>query len=193
MLASCIPDRRAPLDGTRLTSLFSAKFAALRAVGGSLKPRPDAVSRSFVEQLPGRQILVRPVFGRLHSCCSMRQKYFALSVLRLFHNDLGFLSKWGQQNKMLRATFVLVALGLTVAAVAPSQAAYHRVKTRHLVHVVTPAPVRVCDWVGPGGRAVYRCTYVQPQQQSFLEPRNDPAQRTCDWVGPGGRAVYRCR
>lgn len=95
---------------------------------------------------------------------------------------------------MRGSTLLLVALGTAVAAVTPSQAAYHRAKIRHhLVRNEIAAPRRVCDWVGPGGRAVYRCTIVQPEQQSFLDPPNDPAQRTCDWIGPGGRAVYRCR
>jgi hypothetical protein len=95
---------------------------------------------------------------------------------------------------MRRATFLLAALGATVAVIAPSQAAYHKAKIRHhLVRNEKPAPQRVCDWVGPGGRAVYRCTVVQAEQQSFLEPRNDPAQKACDWIGPGGPAVYRCR
>lgn len=92
--------------------------------------------------------------------------------------------------------FVLVAavLGMASVAVAPSQAAYHKAKIRHHARVVQKIdpPQRVCDWVGPGGRAVYRCQIVDPQQQSFLEPKNDPAPR-CDWIGPGGRALYVCR
>lgn len=95
---------------------------------------------------------------------------------------------------MHHATIFVAALGVAVAAAAPSQAAHHKIKTAyHLVRKEKSAPVRVCDWVGPGGRAVYRCTTVQPQQQSFLDLSNDPAPPICDWIGPGGRAVYRCQ
>jgi hypothetical protein len=116
----------------------------------------------------------------------------------LYRRLFFFIMSWGssanEDNKQMRGvTFFLVALDMTLAAVAPTEAAHHKAQTRHHLVKMEPQPVRVCDWVGPGGRAVYRCTYIQPQQQSFLEPRNDPTRRTCDWIGPGGRAVYRCQ
>lgn len=58
---------------------------------------------------------------------------------------------------------------------------------------------RHCDWIGPGGRAVYRCglsyeEVVKPARQTiFLRSDPPPPARSCDWIGPGGRAVYRCQ
>ena len=51
------------------------------------------------------------------------------------------------------------------------------------------SPYRVCDWIGPGGRAVYRCTVVYPTASQNAPPR----AKTCAWIGPGGRASYVCR
>jgi hypothetical protein len=96
---------------------------------------------------------------------------------------------------MRKAAFFWIALGMTVAVAAPSQAAYHHLKARHSHGSVAksdpPAPHRACDWIGPGGRAVYRCTTVEAPQTS-LALASDPRPH-CDWVGPGGRALYVCR
>ena len=59
------------------------------------------------------------------------------------------------------------------------------------------AQATYCDWVGPGGRAFYRCglissSDVTPQRHVAFK-YDTPAQRHCDWVGPGGRAIYLCR
>jgi len=97
---------------------------------------------------------------------------------------------------MRKSLSIFAALAIACVAMAPAQAAYHNAKSRHHVRVArkSDSPQRVCDWVGPGGRAIYRCTTVQPQLQSSLDPKNEPAHRpTCDWVGPGGRAIYVCR
>jgi hypothetical protein len=89
---------------------------------------------------------------------------------------------------MRRLVILWIALAMVVFVAAPTEAAVHRAKP-HRALITTPAPQRVCDWVGPGGRAVYRCTTVQPQLQVYV----DPPTRHCDWVGPGGRALYVCR
>jgi hypothetical protein len=92
---------------------------------------------------------------------------------------------------MLRLVFYTAAFGLAVAVAAPTYAARHKHKHRIVqVQHTDPAPHRVCDWVGPGGRAVYRCTIVDSYKQSRLDP---PPHRVCDWFGPGGRAIYMCR
>jgi hypothetical protein len=84
---------------------------------------------------------------------------------------------------------MFIALGMITAAVAPTEAAVHKAKV-HRPLIAAPAPQRVCDWVGPGGRAIYRCTTVEPQRQAYIDAA---PHRTCDWVGPGGRAMYVCR
>jgi len=58
------------------------------------------------------------------------------------------------------------------------------------------AQATYCDWIGPGGRAVYRCgsiasSGVTPQRRVMLK-YGQPPQRHCDWVGPGDRATYPC-
>jgi hypothetical protein len=97
---------------------------------------------------------------------------------------------------MSKAASFCVALGITLVIVAPSQAAYHHMKARHhhspIAKSNPPAPHRVCDWIGPGGRAVYRCTTVDAPQTS-LSLAIDPPHPHCDWIGPGGRALYVCR
>jgi hypothetical protein len=97
---------------------------------------------------------------------------------------------------MSKAASFCVALGITLIIVAPSQAAYHHLKVRHHLGAIAksdpPAPHRVCDWVGPGGRAIYRCTSVEALQTSIVLASGPPRPH-CDWIGPGGRALYVCR
>lgn len=96
---------------------------------------------------------------------------------------------------MRAAATILVALDIAICLVVPSEAAHHKTQVHHVraSNSSEPQPHRVCDWVGPGGRAVYRCTVVESPQQTFLEPKYEPARPHCDWVGPGGRALYVCR
>lgn len=54
------------------------------------------------------------------------------------------------------------------------------------------AQATYCDWVGPGGRAIYRCGLMRDSDVAQRQVKHEP-QRHCDWVGPGGRAVYLCR
>jgi hypothetical protein len=56
-----------------------------------------------------------------------------------------------------------------------------------------PGTHRVCDWIGPGGRAVYRCTTIDAPKAPPLMLASDPPHPHCDWIGPGGRALYLCR
>jgi hypothetical protein len=74
------------------------------------------------------------------------------------------------------------------AATPIKKAEHHHIYVRA---IRAPQPRRVCDWIGPGARAVYRCTYVDPQP---VHMTYDIAPlRSCDWIGPGARAVYRCK
>jgi hypothetical protein len=118
-----------------------------------------------------------------------------IAVTSLPHNESPEIS-YGGTNKMTKAASFCVALGITVAFVAPSQAAYHHTKARYhhssIVKTDPPASHRVCDWIGPGGRAVYRCTTVEAQQTPRIATADQPRPH-CDWVGPGGRAIYVCR
>lgn len=97
---------------------------------------------------------------------------------------------------MRKTALFCAALGMSLLIVAPSQAAYHHIKVRHhhgsVVKSDPPAPRRVCDWIGPGGRAVYRCTTIEVPQLT-LHLAADPPHPPCDWIGPGGRALYLCR
>jgi hypothetical protein len=92
-----------------------------------------------------------------------------------------------------------IVIGVTFLGITTSQAAIGKVHANHHhVRVVKalqtkPAPRRFCDWIGPGGRAVYRCSFVDPEPLIVSQNNIVPQQRTCDWIGPGGRAVYRCR
>jgi hypothetical protein len=70
---------------------------------------------------------------------------------------------------MRQATSIVFALGLISPAFVPAQAADLKIKAKPEVSVANahgharairrddPAPQRICDWVGPGGRASYRC------------------------------------
>jgi hypothetical protein len=91
-----------------------------------------------------------------------------------------------------------IILSVTFFGAATSQAAIQEVHVKHH-HVpvvktlrIDAAPRRVCDWIGPGGRAIYRCVLVN-QAPLVVTQNNAAPPRSCDWIGPGGRAVYRCR
>ena len=97
---------------------------------------------------------------------------------------------------MRKVASLCVALGMTLFIVAPSQAAYQHTKIRHhhgsVVKSEPPATHRVCDWIGPGGRAIYRCTTAE-EPQTTLRVAGEPPHPHCDWIGPGGLALYVCR
>jgi hypothetical protein len=89
----------------------------------------------------------------------------------------------------------LFALGAVQAAAVEGGGKRHALKAHHKVqHLMArapaPAQARICAWVGPGGRAIYRC-----HDAAIVDfvPSDQPARRSCGWVGPGGRAVYRCQ
>jgi hypothetical protein len=94
-------------------------------------------------------------------------------------------------------TSLSIVLGVaTLFGIAtPSHASTPLAKARHrhvrVVAVPDPPPHRVCDWIGPGARAVYRCTIVDPPPLHVTQ--NAVPQHSCDWIGPGARAVYRCK
>jgi hypothetical protein len=70
-------------------------------------------------------------------------------------------------SQMLRAISVGIVLSVTLAPLVPTQAADPNVNvSRHagvgkapdrtlVVAQKSEAPQRTCDWVGPGGRAIY--------------------------------------
>jgi hypothetical protein len=102
-------------------------------------------------------------------------------------------------SKHVRLRLLLsIALGIVTvlgaATIGQARAAIRKIAHHHHVRIVkAPAPQlrRVCDWIGPGARAVYRCSYVDPQP---VHMTFDVApQLSCDWIGPGARAVYRCK
>jgi hypothetical protein len=78
---------------------------------------------------------------------------------------------------------------LSQAATPVTKARHHHV---HIVAMPDPQPHRVCDWIGPGARAVYRCTVVDPEPLHMTQNAAAP-RHSCDWIGPGARAVYRCK
>jgi hypothetical protein len=62
-----------------------------------------------------------------------------------------------------------IVMSMTVCAVAQAQADDQGVKAshQHASNVKVPrgifdeqSPQRICDWIGPGGRAVYRCRTI---------------------------------
>jgi len=66
-------------------------------------------------------------------------------------------------------TAICVVLSFAVIGnTAPAQANSHKTTVKHHgLHAVTTPPAdttpqRVCDWIGPGARAVYRCRLVEP-------------------------------
>lgn len=68
---------------------------------------------------------------------------------------------------MRRATSIIIVSGLILLAFLPAQAADLKIKVSRDFDKVygharairrdDPPPQRVCDWMGPGGRALYRC------------------------------------
>jgi len=89
---------------------------------------------------------------------------------------------------------ICIAVSMTCCAIVPTQAA--KIKYHHAPVVIRDevAPHRVCDWIGPGGRAVYRCR-IESQQPSLVSQNDPPAERTCSWLAAGGppRGIYTCR
>jgi hypothetical protein len=129
----------------------------------------------------------------MHRFYSFAKIYSALSPFQLSHNELPDMFTMGNKQ-MRKAASISAAIGMAILVVAPSQAANHKV-SHHRSHIIKSepaAPHRVCDWIGPGGRAVYRCTTVEETKQSLLLMQ-DPPRPHCDWIGPGGRALYMCR
>lgn len=99
---------------------------------------------------------------------------------------------------MRLATSIYIVLTMVVFGFSASETAIHKAKVKHHysgAQQVNLAPHRVCDWIGPGARAVYRCTIEQSGGAANMKiGQNDPApQRNCEWVGPAARAIYRCR
>jgi len=103
---------------------------------------------------------------------------------------------------MRRTISFCIAFGLAFVAPSFTQAANHKANIKyHHGRVVQAAsralvmtsPQRVCDWVGPGGRAVYRCTVVDPAQPTAVV-KDMPHHPVCGWVGPAAppRAIYAC-
>jgi hypothetical protein len=82
----------------------------------------------------------------------------------------------------LIAASSLVCLAAATADATPPQAE---------PATATYAQLHHCDWVGPGGRAVYRCNLESLSPQPVVVSQKP--HRVCDWIGPGGRAVYMCR
>jgi hypothetical protein len=107
---------------------------------------------------------------------------------------------------MRLTTSICIAFGMTLFAV-PAYAMHHKtkIKCHHACSVTAPrpaavvkqdnAPHRVCDWIGPGGRAVYRCTTVEAAPPPLVVSQDTtPPHRTCGWLPPAGpRALYACR
>lgn len=107
---------------------------------------------------------------------------------------------------MRLTTSISIAFGMTLFAV-PAYAVHHKTKIscEHRCKVEAPrpavvlkqdnAPHRVCDWIGPGGRAVYRCTTVEATPQPLVVTQDTTLpHRTCGWLPPAEpRAVYACR
>jgi len=70
---------------------------------------------------------------------------------------------------MRQATSVIIVSGLILFAFVPAQGADLKIKPSQDVVIAKahghtgalrrddPPPQRMCDWMGPGGRAVYRC------------------------------------
>jgi len=99
-----------------------------------------------------------------------------------------------------------IALSMTFFAL-PAYAVHYKTKItcHHACSVTAPrpaavvkqdnAPHRVCDWIGPGGRAVYRCTTVEAAPPPLVVSQDTtPPHRTCGWLPPAGpRALYACR
>ena len=87
-------------------------------------------------------------------------------------------------TKTIVITLGLVCLAATSADATPPQAE---------PATESYAQVHHCGWVGPGGRAIYRCNLESASEQPIVVSQDRTPHRVCDWVGPGGRAVYMCR
>ena len=107
---------------------------------------------------------------------------------------------------MRLTTSISIAFGMALFAV-PAYAVHQQTKINceHGCNVKSPplaalakqnnAPHRVCDWIGPGGRAVYRCRTIEATPQPLVVTQDTTLpHRTCGWLPPAGpRAVYACR
>jgi hypothetical protein len=56
-----------------------------------------------------------------------------------------------------------IGLSLILAGLPPAQASDLHAKKSHNAHLIrakqktVDPPIQQCDWIGPGGRAIYRC------------------------------------
>jgi hypothetical protein len=89
--------------------------------------------------------------------------------------------------KMHHTKTIVIALSLVCLAAASADATPPQAE----VATQTYAQLHHCDWVGPGGRAIYRCN-LESASPTVVSQHSTP-HRVCDWIGPGGRAVYRCQ
>ena len=92
---------------------------------------------------------------------------------------------------------IAIVMSITLLPAAPIKAADEDVKVSRQ-HADRITPHRHCDWIGPGGRAAYRCgsshdIVAKAPGRALVLTADPPPQRTCGWIGPGGRAVYRCQ
>jgi hypothetical protein len=98
---------------------------------------------------------------------------------------------------MRLTTLIGIALGAACISAAPTQASYDKATAQHhhashhsLIGKEYAELQRTCSWVGPGARAVYRCSVLD------VKPVVDevPHKRVCGWVGPQAppRSVYAC-
>lgn len=92
------------------------------------------------------------------------------------------------------ALLTYIVINTLVFAFTATDAATHKKYKHHHIYGLSgvelnAAPQRVCDWIGPGARAVYRCTYVNDPPPTVAMS----TQPSCDWIGPGARALYRCK
>jgi hypothetical protein len=91
--------------------------------------------------------------------------------------------------KMHHTKTIVIALSLVCLAAASADATPPQAGPA----TESYAQVHHCGWVGPGGRAIYRCNLESASEQPIVVSQDRTPHRVCDWVGPGGRAVYRCR
>jgi hypothetical protein len=105
------------------------------------------------------------IFNLLH-CSYSSQKNIPLYRKRTFSiMNFGVLQDRGRSN-VGTGPGLYIILSVTFFGAATSQAAIQKVHVKHH-HVrvvktlrIDAAPRRVCDWIGPGGRAIYRCGLV---------------------------------
>jgi hypothetical protein len=84
---------------------------------------------------------------------------------------------------------IVIALSLVCFAAASADATPPQAE----VATESYAQLHHCGWVGPGGRAIYRCNLESASEQPVVVSQHSTPHRVCDWIGPGGRAVYRCQ